>query len=89
MATSKIQNEIHEIITIKQSATIPANSRNASVTLNVPSGYKFLSWVGISSSGWVGGCYPEYYNTPSVTVWTLSDASTSDRSINCWYQCYK
>lgn len=89
MATSKIQNEIHEIITNRQLATISANSRSVSVTLNVPSGYEFLTWMAVSSTGWVGYCYPTDYNTPSATVWTLSDASTSDRNIICWYQCYK
>ena len=89
MASSKIAKEIHEIITATKSATIPANSSSVSVTLDIPTGYKFLSWLAVSSVGWVGYCYPITYANETATVWTSAGSSTSDRNINCWYQYYK
>lgn len=89
MAVSTINKEVHEIITIFKAVTIPANSQRAYASLDVPSGYNFLSTLGCASSGWIGHVYPTDFSTTNITLWTSEPASTSPRNVNVWYQCYR
>ena len=89
MAVSTIPMNVKEIKVAEQTATIPANSSMVAVTANVPSGYKFLCWAQIISSGRVGLVYPSTPLSITSNMWKLENTSTSARTINCVYLYYK
>ena len=90
MASSVIKGTyIHEIKMFAKWDTIPANQGNVSVTLDVPSGYKFMGWVEARSNGWVGDVYVERPDLVTSNVWAIGNTATVDRIIVCYYYAYK
>lgn len=89
MATSTIGMQIKEIKATWQSAILPADSLSVTVTANVPSGYKFLCWTQVTSSGWVGHAYPADPTNETTDMWTTESRGASNRAIRCGYLYYK
>lgn len=68
-----------------------SSSTGGSVNINatVPSGYKFLTWVGVASNGWISkGLYIENYNQQASTVFT-EEPIPNVKGITCFYLCIK
>lgn len=88
MAESKINRQINEIIPVLQDARIPENSQTTPITANVPSGYKFLCWVSVSSNSWVGGVYLAVPKNITTDIWAYN-SSTSSRLVTGMFLAYK
>lgn len=84
--TSNIMMDIHEI-QVKSVIVAKSNSNNVYLTANVPSGYKFLCWVGFGVSGavdWANSSYNMWETY--VRVWT---GKTDSASIVGTYLVYR
>ena len=68
----------------RQIVTMPANTDHINATLDVPSGYAFLSVVNVTSSGWIGFAYCSLPRIANSLFWVTS-TSTSDRNIEVTY----
>lgn len=89
MATSKVENSLKEIKIGETTFTIPADTRSVSITAEVPSGYKFLCWIEIISSGWVGHLYPATPRAQTTTIWTTESISSAERTGKGYFIYYK
>lgn len=81
MSQGTIHRSIRGIRVTPQSATIPANGNNVSVTANTPDGWIFLCWLCGTSNGWTGHVYPSVSTNATTTFWTTAGTSTNARNI--------
>jgi len=53
----------------------------------VPEGYKFGSWIGCSTQGWGGSCYPEFPLESACNCWNPSraDKTTTGAKVRATY----
>lgn len=77
MAVSTIPMNITELKVLSVSAQ-KTNTNNVYLTASVPSGYKFLCWIGFGVSGaadWAATAYEYWHET--VRVWTGSNTTAT------------
>ena len=66
-----------------------SGSSHVSITATVPSGYKFLCWVGVGSDGWVSkGLYLANNKAITTDVWTGNPVQ-NPRTVLGFYLCIK
>lgn len=69
-------------------ATTSGNS-SVPITASIPSGYKFLCWVGVASTGWVSeGLYIDNYSGANANVWT-GNSVKNPKTVTGYYLCIK
>lgn len=72
MATSTIQNDIHEIKVMYVEGKFNDGSSYKYLWGTTPPGYKFLCWLQGMSSGWVGLVYPDSPQNQNCAFWRES-----------------
>ena len=58
-------------------ATLEANNNHVAITAPIVTGYNFVCWAGVTSTGWVGWSNIEHYDRASTNIWTV----TVDRQV--------
>lgn len=81
MGISKISKS--DIKVLKVQGTLAAGVAQGQVTATVPSGYKFVCWVEVTSRGWLGLIYAADVDNPTSDIWR-TDTSV-DGSYDAWY----
>lgn len=60
VSTLETTSVIKELRIVSKLYTLPANSGSIAINAdNIPSGFKFLTWIGVSTVGYVGAPYIE------------------------------
>lgn len=72
-----------EFQVLKMSGTFSNN--RASLTASVPSGFKFLCWVQVATSGFIAAAYPSDIGLPTTTFWCANATGNFD----AFYIVYK
>ena len=65
------------IVIKKVSKTASTSAESFSLNASVPDGYKFLSWVGISSNGFYGTAYINPYNSSNASMYVVKNGAGS------------
>lgn len=78
-AASSHNHPTSSVIYAKEFSTTigKTNGSHASVTAGSVSGYTFICWVNVMTSGWVGSCYIQSPLKATTNIWVGASASTS------------
>lgn len=80
---------ICRLVTATFAETTTTGNSSVSITASIPSGYKFLCWVGVASTGWVSeGLYIDNYSSATANVWT-GNSIRNPKTVTGYYLCIK
>lgn len=73
-----------EMVSILKSDVNCTNTKLGDVTAPTVDGYRFLSWVSVSTVSWVGACYFEDPLKATTAVWCAVDNGTASGLAQCY-----